>query len=131
MQMASNSVPKNRAKSAAVPIAPSEVTARIRRTLDGLVIPQNRLCEQGNALETLDCAREVMELLAALDNFRNSNSGIPFEMPETGKFAMAMINQMAQDAIKYAATLCDAEDNLRGAFDRGQMESVTALEVQP
>jgi hypothetical protein len=129
MQMAFNSVPKNRTrKSAAAPITPSEVTARIRETLRGLVTPHNRLCAAGNAQVTLEGAHEVMELLGALDDSRN---GSQFEMPETGKFAMAIIQQMAQDAIKYAAGLCESEDNLRGAFDGGRLESVTALEVRP
>jgi hypothetical protein len=107
--------PKVRAKLAAVQLAPAEITERIRYTLHGLVIPRNPLCEAGNSLLTLENVHDVIALIDAVEVQED------FEMPDGGRSAIASIRQLAQDAIKYAATLCDGDYALRGAFDRGDM----------
>lgn len=127
--MASNSVPKNREpNSPAAPITAAEVTERIRQTLRGFAVPRNTLCEPC-AVDTLNNAHEILELLHAIENAQVSLRS-HFEMPEGGQTAIGNIRRLALDAIAYATELCNGHDNLRNAFDCGRLERVEAIDLE-
>jgi hypothetical protein len=120
MKAKTKNTPKVRTKSAAVQLAPAQITERIKQTLAGLALPTNSLCEPGNAVQTLLKAHSVMELLSAIDQAVEDGN---LELPEAnGLWALQQIRKTVQDAVKYSNGLCEGEDNLRGAFDSGRME---------
>jgi hypothetical protein len=97
----------------------AEITATIRQTLEGKVIPANPMCVPGDACITLSYANEVMKLLAAIDD---ANEGNSFEFPgASGRAAMDLIRRMVRGAVEYSIELSEGEGNLRAAFDRGEM----------
>jgi hypothetical protein len=97
--------------------AAADVHARISQILDGVTIPPNRLCSQGDSFDTLQNVNHLMSFLAAIDNAHMSGE---FEIPDP--YMMITLREMAQDAVRYAAEVNDLQLTLRTHAEIGGLE---------
>lgn len=113
--MASHSVPKNRTKSAAAPIA-EQLEDQIREALRAIPLPPHPFIEPGIAETTLDNVGRLLDVL----NVMAVREG--YDMPEGGELDLLGLRASLIAAVKYAHDLVDTEDEMRGAARRQALE---------